>query len=950
MTVDNNFSLMNPLHNIHNEFKILIDNMIIKYSYLAEDAETFESKRNADEYLAALNGKDIYLTYRNYTVEEITQAIIEVDEKLDEIDLNDDEIDIIARCSVTNGYLNVPDKYREKLLLNRRNKIILEYNELNEYYRTLNGLPPLNTDEEKFHYLSDYYANMFGVDKSIPVHKIRDYYNNIEEKKGDYIISRLEGNGILKRLIGAYPKETYLKYIGSRRISIKQAREAKNFQILYILQKSVKDNLFEEFIKTYEQCRDYFMTVIFVRDFRSFIENYDNFIALCIMVMTINTTLNRQFPLGIDREYYNDYTLKMLYEAYGVPYDMGIDQYTQKRIAQSLNLIIQRKSTDKVIYDIADILGFNNLEVYKYFLTKERKFDIYGFPVIKYKNEFNNETGKFEMVPDYEAMYDLYFQKAELKDHNLLGVYQNAVNKVSYEEVTSGDPFWWEDTDLYNAVWETEYNMVESKYLGLSVSYRMSEVLYENILLMKMLIDKKDELSSIKLTLPKISPDLNVTIFEAIMLLFSLTSYKHHIKGEIITIPTQVLSVLDYLHNTDGGDEYLVDSFGFDFNLFLPDNLEGQDLLSRLKELLGEEDPEAPSRLVGYIERLTIDATLPNSEKIQLINDIYENIKGLSKYIQFKMSETKDRKTYETLKEFYYAAFYSKEVKDIFTIMEDDSNTYHKRTAKTYVEFLYFNYPNIYNTLFRPEFSRQYEEYIKESGINPSEYTESDFIEDVILGDYGRDNSKIKNFTFANLNTDNENLLVSDDLVYYYIDHIISRLETIVKNLKYIYMLNDSSTPIEDLLLKMIRYFKSFTVDCLGLDIIYVYDMKSENIIRFFDEIQEIIKLIQADEHIRLSYDDVIRYIDAYESLYDHSLYLRDKTVYDKRVSISEFENSKFLNDMIKYINKYISPEDNIRQYDVIYSLSTDKDENIVNDKKGLLFSDRIIKQWYEDE
>lgn len=889
MALDNNFSLMNPLHNIHNEFKILLDNMVIKYSYLAEEAETFESKRNADEYLAALDEKDVYLTYRDYTLEEITQAVIEVDEKADDIDLNEEEINIIARCSVPNGYLDMPEKYRDTLLLNRRKKVVNEYVEMNEYYRKLNGLPPLNTSEENFHYLSEYYANIFNVDISIPIHKIQDYYNNIEESKGDYIISNLEGYGVIRRLIGAFPNEEYLNYLGTRRISIKHAREAKNFQILFILQKTVKDNLFGEFLNVYEQCRDYFMTVIFVRDFRSFIENYDNFIALCIMVMAINTTLNKQFPLGIDREYYNDYTLKMLYEAYGVPYNMGIDQYTQKRIAQSLNMIIQRKATDKVIYDIADMLGFNNIEVYKYFLTKERRFDVYGLPVIKYKNEFNNETGKFETVPDYEAMYKLYFQKAELKDHNLLGIYQNSANKVSYEEVTTGDPFWWEDTDLYNAVWETEYNMVESKYFGLAVSYRMSEVLYENIILMKMLIDKKDDISSIKLTLPKISPNLNVTIFEAIMLLFALTSYKHHIKGEIIAIPTQVLSVLDYLHNTDGGDEYLVNSFGFDFNLFLPDNLEGQELITRLKELLGEEDEEAPAKLVSYINQLTIDASLPNSEKIRLINEIYANIKGLSKYIQFKMSETRDRETYETLKEFYYAAFYAKEVKDIYTVMGDEPD--HKRTAKTYIEFLYFAYPSLYYSLFTPDFSRQYQEYISENNISSEEYTQDDFIEDILNGDYGTDDSKIKNFTFANLDTNNENNIVTGDLVYYYIDHIISRLETVVENLKYIYMQNDSSTPIEDLLLKMIRYFKSFTVDCLGLDIIYVYDMKSENIIRFFDEVVKIVKWIEPHEHIHLSYGDVINYIDARNRL-DELMLLHDREVHDSSIIISKFKNS----------------------------------------------------------
>ena len=473
----------------------------------------------------------------------------------------------------------------------------------------------------------------------------------------------------------------------------------------------------------------------------------------------------------------------------------------------------------------------------------------------------------------------------------------------------------------------------------------MSELLYENIILMKMLIDKKDEISSIKLTLPKISPDLNVTIFEAIMLLFSLTSYKHHIKGEIIAIPTQVLSVLDYLHNTDGGDEYLVNSFGFDFNLFLPDNLEGQELIFRLKELLGEEDEDAPTKLISYINQLTIDASLPNSEKIRLINEIYENIKGLSKYIQFKMSETKDRKTYETLKEFYYAAFYAKEVKDIYTVMENEPE--HKRTAKTYVEFLYFNYPSLYYSIFTPNFAVQYQEYISENNIDASDYSLDNFMEDILNGDYGTDDSKIRNFTFANLNTNNENNTVTDDLIYYYIDHIISRLETIVADLKYLYMQNDSSTPIEDLLLKMIRYFKSFTVDCLGLDIIYIYDMKSENIIRFFDEIYEIIKLIEPHEFIHLSYGDIIKYIKANIHLDDKTINLYDKLICDMiDIRLTEFENSTMFYDKIKYIKKDIQADEHNKIYDVMGNIINN---SVIYDKtSNINFGDKINKMWYD--
>lgn len=928
--MSNNFKYMNPLHGIHDEFEKILSTLVIKYSYLAEEAETFESKRNADEYLSSLAKRDTFLTYRDYTVDEFIA-----------VGIND--VTLISRYTVNDGYLEIPTRYQEELLLNRRNKIIRDYNEMNEYYRTLNGLPPLNV--KNYHYLTDSYAKKFGVDKNIPIHKIQDYYNNIETGKGDYIISNIEGLGIIDNLISTFPDEEYLHYIGSRRISIKHAREAKNFQILYVAQKTIKNTLFDEFLTVYEQCRDYFVSVIFVREFRKFFNYYDRFIALCIMVMAMNTTINRQFPLGIDREYYNDFTLKMLYEAYGIPHNMKIDQYTQRRICQSLNLLIQKKSTDKVIYDIANMLGFEELGVYKYYLGKERKFDIYGAPIIKYKQEFNNDTGEYETVPDYEAMYDLYFQRVELRESDFIKTFYSKVNKIDYETLTSDDPYWWEDSDLYKQIWETEYNFVESKYLSLAVSYKLSDILYENILLLKMLIDKKDDISSIKLTLPKICPDLEITIFDAVILLFCLTSYKHNIGGEIISIPTQVLSVLDYLHNTDGGDEYLVDSFGFDFKLFLPENVEGQELISKLKVLLGEEDPDAPEKFMSFIDKLTINPDLTNAEKIILINSIYEDIKGLSEYLQYKLCETHNRKTYETIKEFYRAAFYAKEVKDIFTINEDNSKL--KRTAKTFFEFLYHYNPKLYGSIFTPNFEGQYNDYIRKNKLDPDNYTLDNYIYDVNYGN-------IDDFTYSTLNINNDSITVNNDLLYYYIEHIIFRLETIIKNLKFIYMINDASTPLEDLLLKMVRYFKSFTVDCIGLDVIYITDMKSENLMRFFDEVDYICKWIQTHEHIRLSYSDILHLIDARFVLDDNSILINDKEIHNKILLISDHINfiklrdSSIIESLIYAQNS--NTDNSIKLFDTfkqVSSIFTLKDKSKENEVK--LFMDKITKLWYDE-
>lgn len=926
------FKSMDPFYGIFDNFEVLLNSAIVKYNYIAEDKETFESKRNADGYLAAVKNVDTFYSYPDYTRDELIA-----------VGITDNTM--LHHYLTGDGILDIPERYRDALLNNRRRYVVTHYNELNEYYRKLNGLPPLSYSSNKFHYLSEEDANKLGIDKNIPIHKIRDHYNNIESGKGDYLISVIDGLGIIDNLFRLHRDEEYIYFIGKRRISISLARTAKNFQLLHLEQGTAKDSLYDEFVKTYEQCRDYFVVAIYVSEYRKIIPYYDKFIAMCIMLMAILTTINRQFPLGIRREFFNNYTLKMLYDAYGVPYDLNIDEYTQKRIAQNLNLIIQKKSTDKVIFDIAELLGFDNLDIYRYYLGKERKFDIYGIPVIAYTQKFNDETGEYETVPDYSKMNDLYFQKVKLGDKDYQEAFNDKTNRVSYEEVTTGDPFWWNDDNTFRQIWEREYNYVESKYLSLGISYRMSDILYENIMLLRLLMENKDSLDSIKFTLPKINPSIKIGIFDAIILLLCLTSKKHHLIGEIIAIPTQVLSVLDYLHNTDSGDEYAVDSFGFNFKYFDTNNAEGQKAIHRLQFLLNKyESKEEAEKFMNYIKTLTINKDLPDSEKITLINTIYNNAKRLSKFLQYEMAKTKRRDVYEMLRQIYRAGFYAKEVKDLFTIYSDDAAN--KRTAKNYFEFLHdYNYP-LYSSIFTENYEEQYNNYIKKNKLSSSTYTLNNFKEDVKYG-------KIDDFTYSTLNTQNKDITVSDELIYYYIDHIISRLEEYVKDLRYIYLLNDTSTPLEDLLIKMINFFKSFTVDLLGLDIIYITDMRADNIMRFFDEIYYMRKLIEPHEHIHLSYADTLhRVISNYKFRDTFKLY--SKEFHDKDLIIASDRmgnhyNYIHLRDDLKY-NKDIDMKSDFNMTDVSHLITSDVKvkDTPSHEKDTYLFNDRVIL--YYDE
>ena len=137
-----NFSQLNPLHDIYADFEKLLNTVVIKYSYLAEKYETFEIKKEADMFIAAKDGLDTFFTYNDYSVDELYAVGIT-------------DASRIAQYMNYNGYLQIPVKYRDQLLKNRRSKIIKSYVEKNDYYRMLNGYPSYDTPSDKFLYLRD---------------------------------------------------------------------------------------------------------------------------------------------------------------------------------------------------------------------------------------------------------------------------------------------------------------------------------------------------------------------------------------------------------------------------------------------------------------------------------------------------------------------------------------------------------------------------------------------------------------------------------------------------------------------------------------------------------------------------------------------------------------------------------------------------------------------------
>ena len=565
-------SKINPAARLYDDTIRILKSLIIKYSYKADQYETFEVRSEAETYIAAYNKKDTFFSYQDYTQEDYRKIGVM------------DEGDIITYVNNQNA---VPPSIQQQMLEYKRKEIIGNYDEPNEYYRMLNGLPPLGTELDEFVYVPVEYCNQFSIPKDLPIHLIQD-------QLGDFYITLLESNGVIDRLIEENPDKEYLKHLGTKRIDVITARRAKNFSILYFDPKNIMESIHREFVRTYDKCREYFMNVCYIYEYRSVINYYDNFIVLCIFLMTMQQVSARMISNAQDREFYDDYSIQLLYETYGVPFNKKIDELTQKQIVQNVNLLVQNKASNKVLLDIASILGFESIKIYEYYLMKERQFDLDGRPVIKTTEKWDETIGKYVTVPDYENMYDVHFQRVPIDEQNLYKALQDPMNRLEYLDITTYDPFWWEDDDTYHEVWESEYNMIETKYLGVTVPFRMSEMLFQSIIQFHMIFDKSPELADIFVSLPKITAK-KVQLFDTIILLCALMCKKYHLKGNIISAPSKVLSVLEIL-DRDINHEIPkdVEILKFDFESFNPTVI--QDIReTRMKSIidrLSNEDIE----------------------------------------------------------------------------------------------------------------------------------------------------------------------------------------------------------------------------------------------------------------------------------------------------------------------------------------------------------------------
>lgn len=331
--------------------KILAYGAIIKSEEDANNDETVSTIKSSDLYMAALENIGDFELY------EYSEAI-----------LRSSSIPVpLLNANLTN-WLNdkdlIPTQYRDELVKLSKASVIANYEEKNNYYRMICGLP-------------DY------GESGIPVSKYISLFPEGETTSATYIhqmgsdgAKMLELYGIMDTIKADYPDTKYLNYM-SAGITIYKARKCIDKQILY-LPDSGNPEIDELFRTKYEQSRDFVRRRVNSAAMEYGSEYYQDFLTTYILFLTILDMMSEVQEHIIKKDILDSRCIEFIFDMYGVPYYKIIPIKYQTILCKNINTIVQYKSSPEDMFNFITFFGAEHIEMFKYYILRDRNKDSWG--------------------------------------------------------------------------------------------------------------------------------------------------------------------------------------------------------------------------------------------------------------------------------------------------------------------------------------------------------------------------------------------------------------------------------------------------------------------------------------------------------------------------------------------------------------------------------------------
>lgn len=340
--------------------KVIIDGLVLKNSDLAdanevniEESDFFMSVTNKSARLSFFPKEyfEKYLKELGYSSETIALYLIDPSN-------------------------NIPADEQETLLEYCNKRYLEDYEEKNNYFRMLNGLPEYGTTEYNIYVDYETYKDQLlkdttgtDFDFSAPIHTF-----TIDQ------ITTLETLGIMDAIYDKYitnntenkKKYKYLNFLGGKKIDIYKARLAKNWDILYM--PPTNRLVADRFQELYKINRDIYDRRVNQIAYSVESDHFTEMLMFMIVCQTFNDMIVDIPEWYIRRDIIDLRSVQYFLESQGVQFFSDIPLKYQVRIVKSLNKLIKYKSTTKNINDILEIFDAGeDSTIYHYYLLKKYK-------------------------------------------------------------------------------------------------------------------------------------------------------------------------------------------------------------------------------------------------------------------------------------------------------------------------------------------------------------------------------------------------------------------------------------------------------------------------------------------------------------------------------------------------------------------------------------------------
>ena len=584
----------------------LAEGLVWKNTYLANMCEiksNFVNQKEIDQFMTAKKGMLDFDGIWQFDYDVLLKVGLTKDQANEAMDskyaIPDSLREVAARVQIA-AYLETDPV----------TKRYINYTEHNDYYRMLNGLPDM--DDTEFVYVLDDPR----IDPTIPVHNL---------ELGDCYY--LEDAGYLKKWADdpKLHKKKYLQYIGKKRIDPYIARVAQRYEILWLNSADSLETLVDTFKTVYDNCRTLTIRTYYRKELSASNNYYEEFIAMCILFMTINQMQYKYLETDITREFYDLESLKHIYNAYGVPFYPSIPVSYHKKIVKRINKLLSYKGSTRVFFELFDLFDCKSVDIYSYYIMKQHKIDSTGRPIFVYDKDGNL---------DKSAMYDIKFGQVRLYDNPPLELADSS-NHSSLGGITASDPFWITDNDLMYKLYEEEFNYIESKYLGVKTTFEMMNIVYESSYFFKMLLDNRKNLELTEVYY--INTNAYHNIFNLTIYLCCLVVKKHGYEG---VISNRLPIVAKHL--------------GFNFKA---------DITALRESIVADDSVNKDKELIDIIEKINVNS-------LDSINNALKQIFNIRDFLLERMWSTKDPDAYMAYRHVYNTLLTSEIIEDVYRLKD----------------------------------------------------------------------------------------------------------------------------------------------------------------------------------------------------------------------------------------------------------------------------------------